>query len=180
MTVDKSIVDEQIKALGNVDSYGTKKEIKYLPEIMMPDETILGLCSGMMDNNTWLCAITDKRVIMLDKGMITGLKQLEIPISQIKSVSFKTGIIFGELLVDSGGQIKKLEKMLKTDAPKMASILTDLLHNKGTQHSQATASPNSSASTDIVTQLERLATLKEKGILNEEEFKVQKNKILGM
>ena len=39
--------------------------------------------------------------------------------------------------------------------------------------------PTSSSSIDVIMQLERLAKLKEQGILSEEEFQAQKHKILG-
>lgn len=107
MPVEPSIVDAQIRALGEIDKFGTKKEISYLPEILTPGEEIHGLCSGFMDGNTWLCVATSKRILMLDKGLLLGLKQIELPLSQIKSVSHKTGLIFGELLIETGGKTKK-------------------------------------------------------------------------
>ena len=41
------------------------------------------------------------------------------------------------------------------------------------------SSKKSNADDDVVSKLERLAALKEKGILNDEEFQIQKNKILN-
>lgn len=41
------------------------------------------------------------------------------------------------------------------------------------------APQNAETATDVVSQLERLAALKEKGILSDEEFAAQKAKILG-
>ena len=42
------------------------------------------------------------------------------------------------------------------------------------------SSKKSNADNDVVSKLERLAALKEKGILNDEEFQIQKNKILKL
>jgi len=177
MAVDKSVVEEQIKALGKIDTFGTKKEIAYLPEILTPDEVILGLCSGFVDGNTWLCTITNQRIILLDKGLIYGLKQLELPIAQIKSVSHKIGMLMGELCIDTGGEIKKIGNILKADTPKIASIISDLLHKR--ESAQANRNTQTtSTDDDMITKLERIAALKEKGILTEEEFIQQKEKIL--
>lgn len=49
MAVDSSVVEAQLKALGKLDTFGTKKEIRELPKIMAQGETILGMASGMMD-----------------------------------------------------------------------------------------------------------------------------------
>ena len=64
----------QIEALGEIDTFGTKKEIRYLPDVMEPGEAIKGLASGLMDANTWLVVCTDRRILFLDKGLIYGLR----------------------------------------------------------------------------------------------------------
>ena len=63
----------QIDALGETDTFGTKKEIKYLPDVMDPDdETIMAITSGFMDGNTWLVVCTNRRILFIDKGLIFG------------------------------------------------------------------------------------------------------------
>ena len=64
---------------------------------------------------------------------------------------------------------------MKSDAPKMASRISDLLHKKD----ESVAPTASSEADDVISQLERLAVLKEKDILTDEEFAQQKTKILG-
>ena len=51
----------------------TKKELYYLPEVLMENEPVLAYTSGFMDGNTWLITLTDRRIIFLDKGLIYGL-----------------------------------------------------------------------------------------------------------
>ncbi len=62
----------------------------------------MSFSSGLMDGNTWLIVLTDKRVIFLDKGMIYGLKEKSIFLSMINSVSGQTGIIFGKIIITAG------------------------------------------------------------------------------
>ena len=175
MPVDSSVVQKQIEALGKIDSFGTKKEIKHLPELLSEGEEIKALCSGLMDGKTWLCVVTDVRFLLVDKGLIGGLSLLEMPISQVKSISYKTGFLFADLLIDTGGQIKKLENLTKEDAPKVAAIVSDLLHRK----KESAPAPKAQDDSDIVSKLERLAAMREKGILTDEEFAQQKAKLLA-
>lgn len=72
----------RMKELGNIDTFGTKKEIKELPNIMYQGETIEYMMSGLLNGNTWLITCTNKRVLFLDKGMFFGCKQLEIPLEK--------------------------------------------------------------------------------------------------
>ena len=106
-------VQAQIKLLGEVDTFGTKKEIRYLPEILSNDETILSLTSGLMDGNTWLIVCTERRVIFLDKGMIYGLKQRETPLEKINSVEQKTGMMFGSIGIWDGAAHMEIKNVMK-------------------------------------------------------------------
>jgi hypothetical protein len=175
MAVDKSIIDLQIKELGQFDKFFTKKEINYLPEVIVPGEIIRGLTSGSHDGTTWLIAITTKRLLFLDKGMIYGLKQMEMPLDKISSISYKTGLLFGEIQISTSGGTKKVELIDKKDVSKIAQIISDLLKQSREIPSFPQANGN-----DVVSQLEKLAVLKEKCIISEQEFVVLKQKILGM
>lgn len=175
MPVDISVVDAQMRAIGVVSTFGTKKEVRELPRILSPGENIRGMASGFMDGNTWLITVTDRRIILLDKGMIYGLKQLELPISQIKSVTSKVGLVFGEILIDTGGQTQKMENMQKVDAPKIANIISELVHCSGVA---TPVTPANGSGGDLLGQLERLAALKDKDLISDEEFAAAKKKIL--
>lgn len=106
MPVDKRIVDQQIANLGDFDKWFTKKERNYLHQVMTPGETIYAMTSGLLDGNTWLITVTDKRVLFLDKGMIYGLTQMDLPLAHISAVSHTTGILFGKIEVSTSGGSK--------------------------------------------------------------------------
>lgn len=76
---------QAICELNNVqlDSFGTKKEIKVLAEYLEPDEVVFALTSGIMKQtdtsnafdfgaNTWLVVLTSDRFLFLDAAMLTG------------------------------------------------------------------------------------------------------------
>lgn len=176
MPVEKKIVDEQIERLGDFDKWFTKKERNYLHEVINPGETIHAMTSGLLAGNTWLVTITNKRVLFLDKGLIYGLKQMEMPISQISAVSHKTGIMFGKLEISTAGGTKEIGQIEKKDVPKIAQIISDLVNN---YREAKSSSVGGSDKIDIVSQLERLSSLKNQGILTEEEFNQQKAKLLS-
>ena len=90
-----------------LDTFGTKKEVKYLPEALYDNEVINYLTSGFLDNGTWLLVCTNLRILALDKGMVFGLKQQEIPLEKISSVGFKKKLMFAEVeIVTSSSKIK--------------------------------------------------------------------------
>src|SRR3954451_16863952 len=79
------------------DQFFTKKELKHLPDVLAEGEQVLAFTSGLMDGDTWLIALTDRRIIFLDKGMIWGLKQTLIDLDKVNSISGETGIFFGTI-----------------------------------------------------------------------------------
>ncbi|MFC1807880.1 PH domain-containing protein [Candidatus Omnitrophota bacterium] len=173
MPLDVNIVAEQIKQLGDFHEYFTKKEIAYLPSILNEGEKIHAMTSGLYEGNTWLIVVTNNRLVFLDKGMIYGLKQVELPLYQISGIAHKTGIAFGKIEISTSAGSKTIDMILKQYVVKVTQTISDLAR-------QASAKPATQApQTDVASQIEKLVELKEKGILTEEEFQSQKKKLLA-
>ena len=167
-------IKQMLKSNSQWDTFGTKKEIKELPSILTDGETILGLTSGFLNGNTWLIVVTHKRVLFLDKGMIYGLKQVEILIEKINSIEFKTGLLFGEIYVWDGSSKMLIKQIQKAGVKPFAESINkaiDLYRNRN-------QSGNSSNVVNIADELKKLAELKNQGILSEAEFETQKKKLL--
>lgn len=95
------------------DGFGTKRELKHLPQMLMDGEQVLAFSSGMMDGNTWLIALTDQRVLFLDKGMLYGLKETTIPLDRIHGVSGETGMLFGKIVINDGFAARQIKQVPK-------------------------------------------------------------------
>jgi hypothetical protein len=165
-------IQEQVKSLPIKDTFGTKKEIKELPKILKEDERVLALTSGLMDNNTWLIVLTHRRVIFLDKGMIYGLKQVETPLEKINSIEHKIGMIMGEIHIWDGSSKMSIRNCIKNTVQPFVNALNDALEvSKKGGHAPS--------SNSVADELQKLASLKEQGILSEEEFAAEKGKLLA-
>lgn len=166
----------RLSRLVNDTPYATKKEFFHLPRILAVGEQPLAVASGTMEGGTWLIVLTERRVILLDKGMFWGLKQVDVNINDIVSVGGNTGIMFGEILIGTAGQNYTIRNVFKSVVTPFTNLVNETRDKKKAE-STSTASPASD--NDTVSQLERLAALRDKGVLNEEEFIVQKAKILN-
>jgi len=133
-------VQEQIAALGSLYTFGTKKEIKFLPEVLHEGESIKGLTSGWMDGNTWLIVCTDRRIVFLDKGMIYGLQRKDMPLEKINSVEYKTGMSFGEITIREAGTEMTISTIDKEFiAPFIESVNTAIEALKNSSNVEASA-----------------------------------------
>lgn len=178
MPVDRKIVQQQLEALGDFYQFFTSKEIRFLPQILAENETIHGLTSGLYEGKTWIIVITDMRLLFLDKGMLYGLRQIDMPLSQISSISHKSGLFFGELQVSTASGAKCIGSIAKKDVLKLCSIISGLIH--GSKKKPVSNEPiQASRPVDLTTQLEKLFILREKGALTEEEYALTKSKLLN-
>ena len=173
-------IKAEIAALGEVDLFGTAKEVSHLPEILHDDENIKYLTSGLMDGTTWLVVCTQKRVLLLDHGFLFGFKQSEMNLENINSISFQTGLLFGSIEIWHGGARMLIENCDKKTVKPFTDAVNAAMHAIKKGQGSAPQAPVTSSSDDVVSQLERLAALLEKGILSQEEFQAQKKKLLGL
>jgi len=171
----KQLKDEynRIANEANAGKFLTKKELMYLPDILQLGEEILTFTSGLMDKNTWLITLTDRRIIFLDKGMLYGLKQEDIPLNRVNAISSSTGLFFGNITITDGAKGREISNVFK----KTVKAFT----NKCQEALDAINSPQSYTvqQIDPYAQLEKLATFKDKGIISADEFEIEKQKILA-
>ena len=130
MPIDAAEFRRQLSALEPFGKWGTKKELKLLPDLLSPGETMRGACSGLWDGNTWLIVATDRRLLFLDKGLIFGLKQVEIPLRSISAVSHKIGLVMGKVEIATGGGSKAIDMIEKADVSRFAAALSDAIASR--------------------------------------------------
>ncbi len=175
--MDHQDVLNRFEEVNVTDLFGTKKEVKELPNILRSDETIMYATSGFMDNNTWLITCTDKRVIFLDKGLIYGLKHIEIPIEKINSVSHKKGLMFGTLTVHHGSDSMLIKQINKdTIDPMMEAINREI--NKARDFGNNSIKQRETVS--AADEIKKFKELLDEGVLTQEEFDAKKKELLGL
>lgn len=163
----------ELKRLPGYDSFGTKKEIYYLWENLYNEEIVYAIASGIMDGNTWLIACTSRRIIFTDCGMIYGVKQLEISLEKINSISYKNGMLLGEIHIQDGASTKTILNVQKNST----RPFVDAVHKAiDTQNNHNTIHLGNLFS--IADELTKLKSLMDCGTITIEEFENQKKKLM--
>lgn len=181
-TATKEELKQEMKRLSSVVSdtpLGTKKEFFHLPEILNIGEQPLAIASGMMDNNTWLITLTNQRVIFLDKGMFYGLKQIDVNLKNIVGVGGKTGLILGEITISTSGQNYTIKNVMKSSVTPFTNLVNETRNSLSNPPPELSTQAAPKPFDDIMSKLERLAEMKDDGILTDEEFQQQKQRILN-
>lgn len=186
---------------------GTQKEVRCLPDVLENDEQIRAITSGLVENNTWLLVCTDRRIIFLDRGWIYGLKQIQMPLNRINSIDHETGLFLGKISIWDGATRMTVGGILRSKVGyfvKAAKHAMGEYHHRAAQYQQhqmqmqqqahmpppqqqqpapqptKQLSPQEQAHrmSQMAEHLEKLAALRDKGILTEAEFQMQKSKML--
>lgn len=168
-------IKAQIETLPHRYVFWTRKEIRALPEILSEGERILGLTSGMMDGSTWLAVGTDKRIIFVNCGMIMGVRQVQVPLERIQSIENEAMLVFGSIRVWDGATYFTLRMVLKSSIAPFVKAVQEAMSNAR----RGSVQPAAAAPLDTASQLAKLAELKEKGYLTDEEFLAEKKKLLS-
>lgn len=163
---------DRIAAETGDDQFFTKKELFHIPKVLADGEPVLAFSSGLMDGHTWLIALTDRRLLFLNKGLIYGLKQTSIELDKLNSVTAETGLFFGTIKIEDSAKQRKIENVLKKTVIRFTNKVREAAEARG-RHSAP-----GSGNDDPIAKLERLAALKERGVLSEAEFMQQKQALL--
>lgn len=192
---------EQVKTMlnkaGVTDLFGTRKEVKSLPEILHDGELIIYATSGFMDgksatssqggspwsgssnSGTALVVLTDNRIMFIDKGMLYGIRFADIPIEKINGVSYAKKLMFGDVMVTHGAHtilIKNVDK-------KTASILVEKIKEQMDRIKHQSVPTKDSIGSNHKTPVEQVKEYKElldMNIITKAEFEKKKKEILGL
>lgn len=172
-------VKEQIQKKTGLTKFLGRKEIKELPNILWEDETVENVIQGYYNDGTGLLVATNKRLIFIDKGIIK-LKVEDFPYDKISSLQYETGIILGKMTVFTSGNRADIKNLAKNETRPFAEYVRARVTSKTEPASlSSNKSSDVSPSEDRVKQLERLAYLKHKGMLTQEEFNQEKKRLLS-
>jgi len=175
-------IHAQINKLGHKYIFYTKKEIDRLPGIMTEGEEVRGLTSGFSDYRTVLAVCTNRRLILLDSGMFFGQRQWQVGLDRIQSIDGSYALLFGTITIWDGTAAKRINMVWASSVnpfTQAARRAIDEFRHLSTKEAFTGVNMSGGGHTDVASQLERLAKLKDSGHLTEEEFQTQKKKLLG-
>lgn len=174
-------VQKQINDLPYRSIWFTKKEVLELPNILDDTEKIHGLCSGLLDGNTWMMVCTNKRLLFLDKGMVFGLKVKEFLLNKINAVSYSKGLLMGKISVSHGSGSFQIEQIEKHVVQQFTDSLTLCIKNAQNPNPQIATAPEAEDEELLrIKKIREYKALCDEGIITPEQFEAKKNELLGL
>lgn len=173
-------IKAQLKRVKANLSVFTKGEIKELPYILADDEPILAVTDAqfLKTVDAGILLVTPKRMISVSKAMFGLPKVHEFPNDTIRDVSFRNHFISPVITIRTEEKIVEFECFLDKDDAQIFYDFISKIYNKESSSPQQESADAVLADNSVFEQLEKLATLRESGVLTEEEFVTQKKKLL--
>jgi len=178
---------EKVKQFANRTGYHcqfTSGELNTLHTVLFDEEDFFGMTEGMMKkvhHNNYsgygIALLTDRRFLFYYKSLFGKIIKEEFPLNTISSISFHKGVMSGSLHVYAAnvGEII-IEPCDNNNAGRIAEAWQLLL----TERNLIAADPANEPASDTVIELEKWHSLKEKGIITEEEYNLKKKQILNL
>ena len=161
--------------LSNTSTFLGRKEINELPQILSENEKVNNIIQGTYNNGQGILVSTNRRLVFIDKGLLYGLKVEDFPLDKISSIQYETGLLLGKVKIHTSGNIATIDNVEKSSARQFAEFVRDFLSQP---KEQQPVYIQTNSETTVLDQIEKLAKLKDNGILSEEEFAEQKKKLL--
>lgn len=166
-------IKQQMINAGVFDLFGTKKEVKALPELLDINEIVVYATSGFVDKGTVLIVVTDKRLVFINRGMIYGTDFKEIPFDHINAVSYSKGIMLAKISITNGADTTLINNVAKETAPAFVDKLKKAI-------SESHQAVSVSSLDNSVNNLRNLKQLLDDEIITQEDFDAKKRQILGI
>ena len=150
-----------------------RKEIRHLANVLDFGEYVYAIGVGALGGKMGIAALTDRRLIFLEKS-IGSENVVEFSLASIGALSLGKKMGGETLTITHSGTSATITGMGHGQGDAISRKFLELREQPAT-----TAIPTVAAPADPIAQIERLASLRDKGILSEEEFQAQKTQLLG-
>lgn len=181
----------------------TLKELLFLKTILHENEEVLDVVSGIMEQNgvnisgnyketsainssatrTWLLALTDNRIMLINRHLLIGTEYIEIPLSMINSISCQSRLLFSSISImhGSGGIIiNNIQKGSEIKFVKKTNLAIEKVkNNTNKSFMNSGCDSRSENNNSVADEILKLKKLFDNGILTKEEYEKQKEKILN-
>lgn len=147
-----------------------RKEIRHLANVLDRGEFVHAIGIGNLDGKMGIVALTDRRLIFLEKS-IGSENVVEFALTSIGAMSLGKKMGGETLTITHSGTSATITSLQHGQGDAIARKFREI-------KDQPTAA-NATAEADPIDQIERLAALRDRGILSEEEFQAQKTQLLS-
>ena len=134
----------------------------------------VGLLHTPLVQQSGLLVLTDRRILFIHSGVIQS-QQVTVPLDTVTGITVSKGLLYSNVKTTGAQSNVIVNRVDKSDAEAFASELRSILAKRAGGNATVQDKPI----LHIAEELERLAGLRDRGILTGIEFNEQKSRLLA-
>lgn len=156
----------------------TRRELACIPQVLGEGEQVLAFSPSCLVDSLWLLLLTDERILFLDYRLSSGLRQTTIDLDKVNAITAAAGFVLGTIRIQDGAVEREFDHLKVRTVWPFVEKAREAIQARKRNWGYARASANDTDD-ELLTKLERLAALRDKGILTDDEFAQQKARLLS-
>jgi hypothetical protein len=172
---DRGIKDA-VQRLGKMGRVFGRKEVRHLQHLLRATESVITLGQGSYEKKQGLIVLTNERLFFFEKSLGNETVE-EFWLKSITSLQANKKLGGEHLVIHASGNRSEIKQMFHGQAEELSRQFRALMHERDSQAAQPSSS-TASVGDDPMAQLERLANLREKGVIDTAEFEAKKVELL--
>ncbi len=163
-------------------------EREMLYDLIEESETLESLIGGTyraeqdtsrFHKHNGIAVATSKRVLFVDKGVLGSSEVSEMPYRNIEAITYSTGLMMAGVQITGRGIASfRIEDIVEKDSVK--PFVDCVRGHLEAAHAPQASAPQPAAPLSAADEIEKLASLMERGVLTQEEFDAKKKQLLGL
>jgi hypothetical protein len=168
-------VSAAVERLGKMGRLFGRKEVRHLHHLLRASERVVVLGQGEYEKKQGLLVLTNERLFFFEKSLLGQETVQEFSLKSITSVETQKQMTGERLVVTVSGNRSEIRGMIHGQADEIAREIRKL--NAQPAMAAPAAGPAAPAD-DPLAQLEKLAALRDQGIISPEEFDAKKSELM--
>jgi hypothetical protein len=156
--------------------FGVSGSLSLLEKQLSSEEEPFIVVQGQLDDTVGVLSSTSERVIFAGKVFFSTVIK-DFSYSKVSSVSIESGILSSKIKIEYSGGKLEIKGVGKDVAKEFVEIVKEKISEQSITSKPSPVEPK--AEEDLFDKLKKLGELKEMGVLTEEEFNQQKQKLLS-
>lgn len=170
---DRGVADA-VKRLGKMGRLYGRKEVRHLHHLLRGAERVIILGRGSYNKKQGLVVLTNERLFFFEKSLLGQETVEDFALKAITSLETGKKMTGERLVVHISGNRSEITNMIHGQADEITREFRRLMTAREAPSPARTTAPQ-----DPLEQLERLASLHEKGLITAEEFEQKKADLLS-
>lgn len=171
---EDSGIDDAIERLGKLGRVFGRKEVRHLRHIIRAGERVVELGQGTYGDKQGLLVLTNERLFFFEKSLMNQTVE-EFEISAISSIEAQKKMSGERLVIHASGNKSEIKNMSNGQSDAISRGFRSVKQQGSTPAAPAAPAP---AAPDVLDQIAKLSSLKDAGVLTEEEFQTKKADLL--